>query len=413
MLRFFTTIVVLGATLAATAAPALAQEGEFFEVTVRRGDSCARIAQRYYGDWRRYDVIIRYNPELQEGAPGGRCGPNLRPGVLLRLPRDPGAAAAPAEATPDARLTAARRDVQAREPEDADWRPASRGLGLFRGWRVNTLEASTAEVTFRDTSTVHMRENTLVIIYGGEARTARRQTTRARLERGTLRSRLGELRLDVDTPSSNASLDGGAAVVVVDEEGTSRVSNFDGGAARVRGATGGRVNVRPGYGSEVRRGRRPSRPRPLPPAPRWSEDGPTHFLGVVGAGGTLRGAWDPVPVARTYRVEVGLGDPGGAVLAATEVDAEVTRFELRGLPAGRYWARVSTIDAAFFEGRPSGPKRFELVHVDLRAPGAGATEDLEPDPSLAPRAPRTLVGSAIIAPEGFRCRRAGGDDTLD
>ncbi|MEM1417160.1 MAG: LysM domain-containing protein, partial [Myxococcota bacterium] len=236
-------------------APAAAQDSETFEYRVRSGDTCALIARRFYGDWRRYDVIMELNPILREGGEYGHCGPALRPGVTLTLRRDPGAPPPRrAASSPDAELTAVRRRVQAREPEAADWQRASRGLDLFRGWRVNTLDEATAEVTFRDTSIVHMRENTLVIIFGGEASTARRRTTTARLERGALRSRLGRLRLEVETPSASAALEGGDAVVSVDGEGTSRVSNHQGGPASVRGQVGDAVAVRPGYGSEVRAG---------------------------------------------------------------------------------------------------------------------------------------------------------------
>ncbi len=397
----------------ATAAAQRAPEVETFQYTVQRGDTCGGIAQRFYGQWRRYDVIQRFNPELGEGVSNqrGRCGPYLVPGLVLTLPRTLDGVPPPGEerpSEPDARVTAVRRRVQAREPNRTDWRRAERGLGLFRGWRVNTLEESAAEVTFRDRSKVHLRENTLVIIYGGRSRSARRRTAQATLERGALRSRLGELRLQVDTPSATAGLAGGEALVAVDPEGTSRVSNFEGGTADVRGAAGGRVRVRPGFGSKVRRGRRPSRPRPLPPAPHWSPEVRTAFVGIAREGGTLTGSWEPVPGARRYRVEIGSGEPGGAVVAATEVPAEVTRFEVHRLPAGTYWVRVSTVDGDFFESRPSEPRTMRLVLAELRQPGETSAPRGEPDPSVAPTTPRVLSGTRLQAPDGARC--AVGDD---
>lgn len=415
---FCTALIVAfpAAEVAAQSAPAV----ETFQYTVQRGDTCGGIAQRFYGQWRRYDVIQRFNPQLGEGVSSqrGRCGPYLVPGVVLTLPRTldgvpaPGEpeAASPPATDPDARVTAVRRQVQAREPTETSWRRAQRGLGLFRGWRVNTLEDSAAEVTFRDASRVHLRENTLVIIYGGEGRAARRRTAQATLERGALRSRLGELRLQVDTPSATAGLQGGEALVAVDPEGTSRVSNFEGGNADVRGAAGGRVRVRPGFGSKVLRGRRPSRPRPLPPAPAWAEGGQTAFIGIAREGGTLTGSWEPVPGARRYRVEIGQGEPGSAVVAATEVPAEITRFEVHRLPAGTYWVRLSTVDGDFFESRPSEPRTMRLVLAELRQPGEVEAPDIEPDPSVAPSTPRVLSGSRFVAPEGVRCA-VGAEDT--
>lgn len=401
-------VAILASVLLVTASVAgqPAPDVETFEYTVEAGDTCGGIARRFYGQWRRYDVILRFNPELAGDEPvqRGRCGPFLRPGVVLRLPRTLDGVPPPgARVEPDARVTSVSRRVQAREPERDDWQRAERGLSLFRGWRVNTLERASAELTFRDESVVYMRQNTLVVIYGGTERAARRRTTQATLERGALRSRLGELRLQVDTPSATTQLEGGAALVAVDGEGASRVSNFRGGAARVEARAGGRVAVRPGFGSKVLRGGRPSPPRRLPNPPRWVQGQPTRFVGVRSEGGTLRGEWTPVDGARAYRIEIGNGEPGRAVFAATEVGGEITRFELHRLPAGTYWARVSTIDGDFFESPPSRAATFELALASLQVPGVEPRDDIVPDPSVAPSTPRVVSGTRIIAPEGAVC----------
>jgi hypothetical protein len=68
-------------------AEAQSEPVETFDYTVVAGDSCGRIAQRFYGAWRRFDVILRFNPRLTEGVQRGACGPFLRPGVVLTLPR--------------------------------------------------------------------------------------------------------------------------------------------------------------------------------------------------------------------------------------------------------------------------------------------------------------------------------------
>lgn len=387
-LRFLLAAFV-SAGLVSTA-PVEAQEVpadvETYEYTVREGDTCAAIAGRVFGNRRRYDIIHRYNPNM--GAPPHR----LVVGSTLTLPRNTG---------PDARITAFRREVQARQPSATDWRSASRGLGLFRGWRVNTLEESTAELTFQDDSQVHMRENTLIIIYGGSDESARRvTTTRAELQRGTLRSHLGALRLQVDTPGSETSLAGGDAIISVDPEGTSRVSNHEGGQARVRSSSGGTVRVAPGFGSAVPRGQRPTRPRPLPPAPSWVE-GPARFSGIASEGGSIRGEWSVVEAARIYRVEVRKSGEA-AVVAAAEVPSSVTRFEVHRLPAGEYEVRLSTLDDEFFESRPSQARTVHVALASLVIPGV-ETEDVLPDPSAAVETPQALVGTILSAPEGMNC----------
>ncbi len=381
---------------------------------VRSGDTCGGIAHRFYGNWRLYPIIPRYNPQLLQGsdenrpARRGRCGPFLRPGVVLNLPLRPPADMVQEEPAqrPDAEVTQVRRRVQARQPEASDWSSAERGLDLYRGWRVNTLERSAAELTFRDDSRVQMRQNTLVIIYGGASSQARRRTGQAQLERGALRSRLAELRLQVDTPSGQANIQGSDTLVAVDDEGTSRLSNFDGQAATLQSASGGQVRVRSGFGSKVRRGARPSRPRRLPPAPRWTAEGVQQFAGLQSQGGTVRGAWEPVEVARLYRVEI-LGDDG--IVAATEVPATVTNFEVHRLPAGEYTARVSTIDNDHFESRPSTRLAMNVALVQLAPPG-GEPDDSRPDPlsdpSEAPQTPQAMIGSTL---HGLRCAVGDGE----
>lgn len=381
-------------TIILSSASAQEAEVETFEYTVQEGDTCAGISLRFFGNRRRYDIIHSFNPGM--GPPPH----SLEPGSTLTLPRQ--------ETTgPDARLTAARRQVQAREPQETTWNAARRGLRLFRGWRVNTLDEATAELTFRDTSVVQMRANTLVIIYGGESEAARRGPSRAELRSGALRSRLGTLRLQVDTPSAIAALDGGSSVISVDAEGASRVSNHEGGAASVSGTDGGRVRVRPGFGSKVLPGRRPARPRPLPPSPSWNE-GPSRFSGLVREGGTIRGSWSAVDDARVYRVEVRQAD-ASAVFAVAEVPANVTHFEVHRLPAGNYEVSVSTIDGDFFESRPSDTGHFEVALARVRLPGE-PEEPVLPDPSAEPQIP-TLMAGAPLTGDGIECAMGDSDPT--
>lgn len=369
---------------------ASAQAIDTYEYTVREGDTCLSIAERELGGEANYRLIYQYNPNI-----GPVCD-LLAPGNTLTLPRAP--------TVPDARVTAVRRQVQARQPTTENWRAANRGLGLFRGWRVNTLEQSAAELTFRDNSQVQMRENTLVIIYGGDGSLSRRQTTRAELERGTLRSRLGDLRMQVDTPSGDANLEGGNAVVSVDEEGTSRLSNHS-GSASLRGEDGGEVEVRPGYGSRVRRGQRPTPPRPLPPAPSWVE-GPRRFAGVASEGGVIRGSWEPVEDARVYRVEIRrTGET--PVVAATEVQSNVTNFEVHRLPAGDYEVTLSTIDTEFFEGSSGQPEGFRVSLAEFDVPGEDEAQTF--DPTAPPQTPSVLSGTALVAPDGVSCRIGDGE----
>ena len=380
----------------------LAQEAEppeTYEYRIRAGDTCAGIAERLLGNKRRWDLIHKHNPGM------GPTPHRLVPGQILILPR--------LEQGPDARLTDVQRTVQARAPQDPDWERARQGKELYRGWRVNTLERASADVTFQDGSLVQMRQNTLIIIYGGVYRDARRKTTEASLERGTLRSRLSEFRLEVKTPTAQAGLDGGSSVLSVDEQGTSLLSNHDGGEAQFKVKTGEAVRVQPGFGSKARKDSpRPSKPKPLPPTPTWQGGLESIFSGIRADGGTVRGAWNPVEAATSYRVEIATNRKGGEVVVATTVPSSVTSFEIHRLPEGVYFARVSAIDDEGFESPQSSahPMNVHLVH--LEPTGQDENESAVAtlgDSSDAPLQARVLPGTKVTAPKGFRCGTASHD----
>lgn len=381
---------------------------EMVDYTVVAGDTCGRIAQRMWGDRRRYDVIHSYNPGM--GPPPH----HLVPGTVLHLPR----VAAAASTLPDARVTATERVVTARPADAEAWRAAVVGLDLYRGWHVTTEERSSAELTFRDTSVIAMRADTLVVIFGDTAGRVRRGGTEATLERGTMRSALGALRgddagasgalaLHVDLPSGSADMRGGSSVVSVDDGGTSRVSAHVGDVS-LRGEAGGPVRVPEGMGSAVAPHARPTPPRPLPPSPAWS-NGPRRFFGAPGRGAVISGEWAPVPSASTYHVEVARDADGRGVVSSTEVPASVTRFELHGFPAGTYYVRVSTIDTDFFESRPG--EALAVVAADARfvAPGASAAETFPAlDPSEEPGPLEVPIGTRVTLADDVHCTLADG-----
>ncbi|MFW2389360.1 MAG: FecR domain-containing protein [Polyangiales bacterium] len=392
------TMLALGASVGSGAEAQGSETEKTYEYVIQPGDTCAGIAERLFGNKRRWDVIHKHNPGM------GPTPHRLVPGKVLIMPTlDQG---------PDAELTDVRRTVQARAPKDPTWERANKGKELYRGWRVNTLERASADVTFEDGSLVQMRQNTLIIIYGGVYRDARRKTTEASLERGTLRSRLSEFRLDVKTPTAEAGLEGGSSVVSVEDDGTSLLSNHEGGEAQFKVAMGQAVSVKPGFGSKARKGdRRPSKPRPLPPTPVWLADLANMFTGIRSEGGSIRGAWAPVQGAASYRIEIAEGREGGEVVVATKVPSSVTSFEIHRLPEGSYFARVSSIDEGKFESPQSEPHALHVHLVGLEEPGEAPTDGAGPDTAkaaeAAPAPARVLTGTKVVSPSGFVCGTSG------
>jgi len=368
---------------------------EMTDYTVKGGDTCSGIAKKLYGDGERWDVIHKHNPTL-----GPRLPHRLKAGTVLKLPKT-------VAALPDAEVTSTRKRVEMRAPKHERWSDASIGQDLFKGWRVNTHEDSAAELTFRDDSQVQMRENTLVIIYG-DSRTKRRTTTRASLDRGALRSRLGEMsggeQLEVTTPSAVFDFIGGWHLIDVEDTGTSRVANHGGGTATASVPGSKRkVKIKPDFGSKVAKGRKPTKPRRLPPPPKWKADEIRRFATPANATSTVRGGWHPVSRAEKYRVEVSRAPDGTEVIANVVVPSDITKFEAQDLPPGVYWASVAAIDDDAFEGRRSATQRFEVVGVALVEPGRSRPRKLGADASLLP-------GTRIEDPDGVTCAVAGATD---
>lgn len=406
----------LALLLLLVAAPAAAQDAEMLEYAVREGETCPMIARRMYGHSRRYDLIHEHNPEL------GPMPHRLRAGQILQLPQ------VEVSDNADATVTSVRRQVDAQRPQVTTWDRARIGQELFEGWRVSTGERASAELTFRASSVATIRQQTLVIIYGGEARRVRREGARAVVREGALLSRLDALSggepLEVETPTAVASLTEGEQSVSVGRGGTTRVSNHRGRRARVRSRRGhGEVEVPEGHGTAVTESEPPSPPRRLPSPPSWVPEQPVRYLAIRSHGGRLTGQWRPVNTATQYRVELSRRADGRDLIASSVVPRDVTQFELHRLPPGSYFVRVSTIDEEGFEGRPDQGMGFTLYGVDIVEPGREPPSRDEPDnPALRgldglddvdfeaePEAVPILQGSRLVAPEGVVC--AVGDSS--
>ena len=370
-------LITSGASLAG-----VASAQDLMDYRVRSGDTCRSIATRVYGDSNGLARLHEHNPQL------GPTPHHLEPGSVLHLPRP----------APPAHLTAVHRVVEQRAPEASTFRGARAGEALPRGTQVRTHEASSAEITFEDQAQVTVRERTLVIVYGGQRRLVERAITRAELERGALRSRLGELAgrrpLEIDTPTAQASLDGDA-VVSVEEDGTSRVSNHSRRPATVL-AGGRRVRLPAGTGTVVRRGAVPTAPRELLLAPRWRADRSGPVLGFVGRGAILRGGFDPVEGAARYRIEISRRPEGAELVHTLELGGDARSFEAAGLDEGTVYVSVASIDEAGLEGRRSPWRAFSVRLARLVEPGGGQAP-VEED------VPRVWPGTWLVAPRGLDC----------
>jgi hypothetical protein len=403
---------LLVAVWLASALPASAGNGTR-DYLVRDGDSCLGIAIRELGDRSAVRQIHKLNPQL------GELPHDLVPGQVLKLPGT-------MEASADAKLTDRRGDVQIRRAGEDEWNRASSGADLYRAWRVGARERATAEITFADTSTIAMRQNTVVVIFGkgGGSQAARASAT---LEQGTLRSRLAELdgALAVSTVSADATLTTGRALVSLDSTGKTRVATHSGGGSTVRGKKKKRaVKVAAGFGSAVERGKDPTPPAPLPPTPAWTQapalvlaTGAGNLVGSPGsAAATLAAAWQPVAGAVRYRVELSLDAEQREIVNAIEVGADVASVEVQQVPAGEYFIAVTALDAAGFESIPAPPQAVRIMGLALPLQ-PGGTVALGAAVPVQPGLTCGLDGDAAYAPafvvagaRTLRCRDDAGHE---
>jgi len=395
------------AVCAALTAPARADQpapAPAATYVVQDGDSCMSIAVNVLGDRRQLRALHRLNPQL------GKLPHLLHAGQVLTLPGH--------HRSPDARLTGKSGDVRFRTAADPAWDAATRGMDLFRAWRVGAEPRASAQVTFRDTQQLALRENTVVIIYGPELRRVRGAAPEAVLEHGTLRTRLAELSgkapppITVTTPSARATVGQGSAVIGVDDDGRSMVANHDGRAIDLRGTGGGRVAVKSGMGTRVAKDKPPEKPRKLPPAPTWIA-GASRFVAVDGQA-ALRGAWTPVKSAASYRFEV---LHGALVVASGQVPATVTALVVERTPPGDYRVQVASIDADGLEGKPNAALVVAVRAVAIADPGADAptvptvptaSADDEPiDTSASAPLRPVAIGARVIAGPDLTCAAGG------
>lgn len=368
--------VLLGPALAGPTA--LAGPGTR-DYQVRDGETCLEIAVRELGDRKAVKQLHKLNPQL------GPLPHNLIAGQVLKLP---GRIAA----TADAQLTDKRGTVQIRRAGEGDWLGATTGANLWRAWRVGSRARATAEVTFADKSRIAMRENTVVIIFGpGKGSQSARAS--ATLEQGTLRSRLSELDgkgLTIDTASAQAVVGPGEALVSVDAAEVTRVATHSGRGSTVKGRGKKRksVKVAAGFGSRVEKGKDPTPPAPLPPAPTWTSS-PALVLDTTGTGATIQASWTAVPGAVAYDVDIAADAEMRDIVQHLTLGSNVTSLEAQAVPPGDYTIEVVARDAA----------GFESVRGELRPVRVAAL----PLPTVAPGTTTLALGSSFDAPPELGC----------
>jgi hypothetical protein len=355
-LGFTGLLCVLDVRQAAAAPPTPGFPEAVVQWGVQKGETCEDIARALYGSVRYTPLLQRYNHIVcKAGAP-------LREGLTLVVPEKP-------TTLPDARLKSLNPDVRAR-PGGGGWTPAAPGMPLFSNYNVNTLDQGRADIEFIDRTRVVLAPNTLVVIYGTANQTRVSRTTPAAVEvdAGEVKAALSALRGD----SVEVAVKGGGRVsaasrdTVVQRKGErTTVEVFDGKAGVTAG--GKSVEVPKNFGTRFVGVSPPAPPRHLPPAPVWAAGGTGSTALAHGSTGVIAAAWNPVPAALAYRVELSRDADFHDLVSREEVPATITAFRGEKLPVGTYYLTVRAIDKEEYLGIAADTRTLRLIDAELES----------------------------------------------
>src|SRR5580698_769697 len=134
--------------------------------------------------------------------------------------------------------------------------------------------------------------------------------------------------------------------------------------ALVVGSNGQGFPVYDGAGILMRRGINPDKTRGIPATPQWQAKSGGFLMQSDGAGGPINLAWQPVPNAASYRVELATDSAMVRV-----VDRKTTNGTLytttQPSSAGRYWAHVRAVGLEGIVGAWSAPQLVRVLRYQL------------------------------------------------
>lgn len=328
--RFALTVILLLAC-----SVAVAQDWTY---RVRPGDTLWDLGNRYLKPdvgWHKLQAHNTVDDPYQ-----------LPPGRVLKFP----IAWLRVEPAP-ARVLAVRGPVQVSGPSDPA-RAVSTGMALSIGSQITTGSDASVTLAFADDSHLLLRENSQLLLdqlssYGATGMV----DTRLRLQRGRSSNRVTPARgpasrYIITAPTATSSVRGTLFRVSAGDDHRAASTEVVQGRVQV-GNRGGLRMVEPGQASLSHSTRiAPGASQPLPPAPVL-DPGRLRTASLP-----LVAAWQPVPLAAGYRVEVVRAETPEILLYARDVaDSEVV---IDALPPGAMRLLVRAVDAEGVEGHDAG-----------------------------------------------------------
>lgn len=352
-------------TLLLAAAAATAGAAEYEDTTARHvvvaGETLSSITERYLGDETFWRENWKLNPEVQD--------PDLLiPGQILEIIVERKVIA------DEARIRAISNAVD-KNLARTEWIPASTGDELEQRDGVRTLEESSAELLFTDSSILRLSEFSQVFLETKTADLRGREKGRVEIERGAAELEFEPLENiaapDIELVAGSAvarpkpNRRGEAKVRAEKAEGSNaaQIVVYEGSTEVESG--GQTVSLEAGMGTNVPESGPPSKPERIPAPPQ--ELFPA--AGTVWQVANERVSWNAVDAAHHYVVEV-CRDPQCGELIARARDVEATFWQPEIKQPGEYFWRVSAVSPSGLQGYPSDPTSFvlETTLTDQAAP---------------------------------------------
>ncbi|MCS6807222.1 MAG: OmpA family protein [Bacteroidota bacterium] len=268
---------------------------------------------------------------------------------------------------PDARITMLKPVVRVMPAWENTWHEATINQPLYEAFKISTDEGARADITFRNNSVLHIRDNTLVMIYGfspqqrglvsDDIATVHGQGTNVELTKGVLTFKLRDMRqsdtfsvktrvsqIGFNTHSSDA-----AAKIYVDNRQRSIISVLEGQAyVKVTNndpRIGQVLRVSEDFGIIVGDSLyAQENAYRLPPMPVLHE--PIDRVELTEGSQSIRFAWESN------------GYPARLEVATNADFSEIVYNQVRRspqahviLPAGKYFVRLTSIDSIGFESK--------------------------------------------------------------
>jgi hypothetical protein len=261
--------------------------------------------------------------------------------------------------------------VEIQRSTDLAWKGGQEGMRLASGDRVRTFSSARAEVGFDDGNVLRIKPDSLIVI--GDLT----ENVRTKVRKSSVRLLVSNIEADIkksvvrgsqfrlEMPTATADIDKARMSVEIRSDKQSQVSVYSGQVDLDTGSQ--KVQVTDRKTVTISASKEITKPENLLSAPRLTAPRALETFPSASPGGvSLSCAWEAVPGARSYRLEIA-GDRFFDKPVLSRDDLRVTTFATPLLGQGIYHVRIAAQDVQGRMGDFAEPVPVRIV-VDRQPP---------------------------------------------